>query len=83
MTTEDVFRLLSGRPTVERSRNLQDQFHYVYAIASEGTTSGYAWKFRGSFVLMGVVTTTDLPASFDEDPENGAFQGNPFAPAPA
>jgi hypothetical protein len=38
-------------------------------------------KFRASFVLIGIVTISELPNEFDEDIEHGSFRGTPFAPA--
>jgi hypothetical protein len=38
-------------------------------------------KFRASFVLIGIVTISELPNEFDEDIGHGSFRGTPFAPA--
>lgn len=77
--TEEMFKVLSGRPTLQRSRNeLDDQFSYVFAIANETTTSAYLCKFRESFVLLGIVSNNPLPMEFDEHAEMGAFKGKPF-----
>lgn len=75
----EIFNVLGGRPTIVRARTeLDDQFHYIYGIATEGTLSAYVCRFRGSFVLMGIVSTTSLPSEFDEKPETGRFKGTPF-----
>lgn len=79
LLTEEIFKVLGGRPTLVRSRNeLHDQFSYVFAVASERSMSAYLCKFRESFLLMGIIGGNPLPEEFDENPEMGAFQGSPF-----
>ena len=75
----ELFQVLNGRPALQRSNNqLDDQFSYVFAIALEQTTAAFVCKFRDSFVLLGIVTNSALPAAFNENAEAGAFQGCPF-----
>jgi hypothetical protein len=69
---------------VERGKNdLQEQFSYIYGVSAERDLSAYVCKFRASFVLIGIVTTSELPSEFDEDIEHGSFRGTPFVSAAA
>ena len=77
--SEELFKILSGRPKLQRSNNeLDDQFSYVFDVARETTTSAFVCKFRESFYLIGIVSAELLQESFNENPEMGAFQGHPF-----
>jgi len=81
--TEDIFKMLNGRPKISRSKTgLEEQFDYIYAMSIEQTLAAYICKFRESFVLMGVVTSSGLPEQFDDDPDDGSFQGGPFKRSP-
>jgi hypothetical protein len=76
---DEMYNVFRGRPIVERSKNeLNDQFHYMFAIATEKTTSAYLCKFRQSFLLSGVVSADPLPKELDEDTKRGMFKGRPF-----
>jgi len=75
----NIFKLFGGRPTVARSKNeLDDQFHYIFAVTTEKSTSAYLCRFRQSFLLMGILTADPLPKEFDENPKRGVFKGHPF-----
>jgi hypothetical protein len=77
--SEEIFKVLGGRPTMVRSKNeLDDQFHYIFAVTADKSTSAYLCKFRESFLLMGIVSADPLPKEFDEDPGGGTFKGFPF-----
>ncbi len=81
---DEIFHILGGRPVVERGKNdLQEQFSYIYGVSAERDLSAYVCKFRASFVLIGIVTTSELPSEFDEDIEHGSFRGTPFVSAAA
>jgi hypothetical protein len=76
---EQIFRILPGRPTMVRTKTeLDDQFHYIFGIASDSITSAYVCRFRASFALTGIVSSSPLPKEFDEDPSSGKFKGRPF-----
>jgi hypothetical protein len=79
--SKEIFKILGRRAEVVRSRNeLDDQFHYIYAVTPDKLTSAYLCKFRQSFLLSGIVSAKPLPKEFDEEPKRGTFKGRPFSP---
>lgn len=57
---EELLKMVGSRPTLVRaSRELHNQFTYMYSIGEDGAIGIFVVGLRDSFVLMGAVLFTD------------------------